>query len=169
MGITIRPATPRDAGALLALKRSYIDGTTTIPLYVDEYNNTVHDEQQLIERYITEANSVLLVAERDGALIGNLDLSGNQRRKLYHVAMLGMGVANSWQGKGVGSLLMDAAVEWAEADTHLKIVYLDVYSTNIAAIKLYKKFGFTVCGEIKAYFAGGVMADKISMVYYTTS
>ncbi|MES2486230.1 MAG: hypothetical protein V4581_09840 [Bacteroidota bacterium] len=91
--ITIRKAHPADAEKLLALKRSYIKNTTTIPLYLEECRTDPDEEQQLIKRYVAEANSILLVAEHDGQLIGNLDLTGNQRKKLYHTAMLGMGVA----------------------------------------------------------------------------
>jgi len=166
MDIVIREARPEDAAALLALKRSYIEGTTTIPLYTDEYKNDAAQEQQLIERYLAETNSVLLVAEKDGELIGNLDLTGNQRRKLHHTAMLGMGVANDWQGKGVGSLLMKAALEWAATNTILKIIWLEVYSTNMAGIRLYEKFGFEQCGLMKGFFADAIAIDKISMVYY---
>jgi RimJ/RimL family protein N-acetyltransferase len=166
MGIVIREAQPDDAAALLALKQSYIEGTTSIPLYLDEYKNTAGQEEQLIKRYLAEANSVLFVAENNGQLIGNLDLTGNQRRKLYHTAMLGMGVAYKWQGKGVGTLLMDAALQWAAENASLSIIWLEVYSTNIAGIKLYEKFRFERCGLMKAFFAEATPADKISMIHY---
>ena len=164
--ITIRKAQPADAEKLLALKRSYIENTTSIPLYLEECRTNPYEERQLIKRYIAEANSILLVAEHDGQLIGNLDLTGNQRKKLYHTAMLGMGVAYTWHGKGIGTLLMRAALEWAHANSYIKIIWLEVYSTNIAGIKLYQNFKFECCGIMKNFFQETIISDKISMIFY---
>jgi len=161
--IIIRPARESDALNLLLLKKGYIKGTTSIPLFADEYKNTAEDEAALIERYINEDNSILLVAEHDGQLIGNLDLTGNQRKKLYHTGMIGMGIANEWQNKGVGRLLMKKALQWAEEASPLTIIWLEVYSTNGGGIRLYEKHGFESCGLIKNFFMD---ADKITMVKY---
>ncbi len=166
MTITIRQAQPEDAQSLLSLKKSYIDGSTTVPLYIDEYKNDEAQERALIERYLAEANSVLLVAECDGQLIGNLDLTGNQRRKLYHTGMIGMGVAKGWQGKGVGSLLMQAVINRAKDNGLLKIIWLEVYADNMAGLALYKKFGFEHCGTMKGFIMEAAPIDKIAMVLY---
>lgn len=166
MDIIIRPAQPEDALNLLNLKKSYIEGSTTIPLYIDEYKNNEAQERALIERYLSESNSILLVAEHNGKLIGNLDLTGNQRRKLYHTGMVGMGIANNWQGKGVGSLLMEAVLNWAKANDYVKIIWLEVYATNTAGLNLYKKYGFEQCGFIKGFAMEDVPTDKIAMVLY---
>jgi RimJ/RimL family protein N-acetyltransferase len=165
-GIIIREAVANDAEALIALKKSYIQGTTTIPLYEDEYLNTVADEAALIERLHASANCVLLVAEHDGQLIGNLDIHGSPRRKLAHTAMLGMGVATDWQNKKVGSLLMEGAIKWALNDTPVKLIWLEVYSINEGGKRLYEKFGFAECGTVKDFFREDVVCDKISMVKY---
>ncbi|MFP9098010.1 GNAT family N-acetyltransferase [Flavobacterium sp. RHBU_24] len=165
-GIVIREAKAIDAEALIALKKSYIRGTTTIPLYEDEYTNTIADESALIARFQASPNSVLLVAEHDGRLIGNLDITGSPRRKLAHTAMLGMGVATHWQNKKVGSLLMEAAVKWALNGTPLKLIWLELYSINYAGRRLYEKFGFSECGTVKDFFQEEVVCDKISMVKY---
>ena len=85
--IIIRPAVPDDAAKLLELKKSYIKNTRTIPMYEYEYKNTIQQEKELIEKYIEQDNSLLLVAEQDNQLIGNLDLTGSLRRKMHHIAI----------------------------------------------------------------------------------
>ena len=165
MTIIVRNAVEEDAPALIALKKGYIKGTTSIPLYEDEYRNTPIQEAELIIKYNNEENSVLLVAECDGELIGNIDITGNQRRKLFHTAMVGMGIANEWQNKGIGSCLMDSALK-AMSKTPVGIVWLEVYSTNIGGLILYEKFGFEQCGIIKNFFNEAVAIDKITMVKY---
>lgn len=162
--IIIREADENDALQLIELKKSYIRNTTSIPLYEYEYRNDIQMEKEWIGKF-REANSILLVAEHANKLIGNLDLTGNQRKKLYHTGMIGMGIANEWQNRKIGSMLMESALTWA-IESPLSIVWLEVYSTNKAGCKLYKKFGFEECGIIKGFFKEENPADKITMVKY---
>lgn len=162
--VVIREATEDDASALIALKKSYIKNTTSIPLYDFEYKNDISMEKEWINKFITEGNSLLLVAEHDNKLIGNIDLHGNQRKKLFHTGMIGMGIANEWQNKKIGSFLMDGVMKWAVNKSPLSIIWLEVYSTNTGGIKLYEKFGFEQCGLIRNFFEEENPADKITMV-----
>lgn len=164
--IVIRHATLKDAAALIHLKKGYIKETTSIPLYVYEYTNTIVQEQEWIDKFIMQDNCALFVAEHNGALIGNLDLTGSPRQKLAHTAMLGMGVAWNWQNKKIGTLLMEAAMDWAAKNSIVSIVWLEVYSTNTGGRKLYQNFGFEECGIMKNFFNEEVSADKISMIKY---
>ena len=163
--IIIRNGKIEDAPALIKLKKSYIKDTTSIPLYEDEYKNGILEETAWINRFGNEENSLLLVAEYNSNLIGNIDLNGNQRRKLYHTAMIGMGIAYDWHNKKIGSLLMECTIKWA-LTSNVKIIWLEVYSTNTGGIKLYEKFGFEECGIIKNFFEKENPADKITMVKY---
>lgn len=163
--ILIRTAQEADAEKLLRLKLGYIKNTTSIPLYEHEYTNTPEDEAALIERYQNQENSTLLVAEYNNELIGNIDITGNQRQKLYHTGMIGMGIAHAWQNRKIGSMLLHDAIHWAKEQSPLAILWLEVYSTNMAGRKLYKKFGFEECGIIENFFKEEQPADKITMVY----
>jgi len=164
--ITIRQACEDDALQLIELKKSYIKGTRSIPLYEYEYKNDIQTEKELISRFRHEPNSLLLVAEHANNLIGNIDLSGSQRKKLFHTGMIGMGIAKEWQNKKIGSYLMESLLLWAAELSPLKIIWLDVYSTNTSGIRLYEKFGFEHTGIIKNFFMEEVPADKITMVKY---
>jgi len=65
-----------------------------------------------------------------------------------HVGQIGMAVRDDWQGKGVGSALMDAAIDLAENWLNLTRLELDVFTDNEPAIHLYKKFGFSIEGTL---------------------
>ena len=162
--VIIREATEDDALSLIELKKSYIKNTTSIPLYDFEYKNNIQMERDWIRRFISEANSLLLVAENGNRLIGNIDLNGNQRKKLFHTGMIGMGIAYEWQNRKIGSFLMESVMKWAKNKSPLRVVWLEVYSTNTGGIKLYQKFGFEQCGLIKNFFEAENPADKITMV-----
>jgi ribosomal protein S18 acetylase RimI-like enzyme len=162
--VIIREANEDDALNLIELKKSYIKNTTSIPLYEFEYKNDIQMEREWISRFISEANSLLLVAEHGNKLIGNIDLHGNQRKKLFHTGMIGMGIAYEWQNRKIGSFLMQNLMQWAMNKSPLNIIWLEVYSTNMGGIKLYQKFGFEQCGLIKNFFETENPADKITMV-----
>ncbi|MGK0317279.1 MAG: RimJ/RimL family protein N-acetyltransferase [Saprospiraceae bacterium] len=166
--IIIRPAESKDAESLLKLKLQYLRNTKTIPLFEDEYKNSIEEESALIDMLSKEKNSCLIVAEYEGQLIGNIDIKGNQRRKLIHTGMLGMGVAEKWQGLGIGSFLMREAIKWIDENEHLEIIWLEVYDSNYPGKILYGKMRFQECGRIKGFFKeSGQLIDNITMVYHS--
>ena len=106
----------------------------------------------------------LLVAEVDGQVVGILGLHV-KRNRMSHVAGLGMGVRDDHQGSGIGTRLMEAALELAFKWLNLRRVELQVYTDNARAIHLYKKFGFSIEGTHKAFaFRDGAYVDAYSMV-----
>ncbi|QYJ67963.1 GNAT family N-acetyltransferase [Flavobacterium litorale] len=163
--ITVRNGITADAAKLLALKKKYLKDCNTIPLFDYEYKNTVAQEAELIAKYTAEENSLLLVAEYNGQLIGNIDITGNQREKLFHTAVLGMGIGTTWQNKGIGSCIMQSALK-AMVNTPVTIVWLEVYASNNKGLRLYEKYGFETCGTIKNFFNETIPVDKITMVKY---
>jgi RimJ/RimL family protein N-acetyltransferase len=54
---------------------------------------------------------------------------------------IGMFVAADWRGRGVGTALVVAAIDWARARGLHKLT-LSVFPHNEAGIALYRKFGF---------------------------
>ena len=85
------------------------------------------------------ATDYLLVAEVDGAVVGNLGLhaaSTSPRRK--HAASIGMSVHDDWHNRGVGSALMSAALDIADNWHNYLRPELTVYTDNAAALRLYR-------------------------------
>jgi RimJ/RimL family protein N-acetyltransferase len=162
--IKIRLAKVADAQAILNLKRGYIENTTTLPLTLDEYPNDIKKEAKLIKNYEESENSIFLVAEYEGQLIGNIDLTGNKRKKMFHTAMIGMGINENWRNQGLGKILIKNTLDWAKNHSKIEIVWLDVYSSNSLGVHLYKNMGFIVNGIIKGFFKeGNDYMDKMHM------
>jgi RimJ/RimL family protein N-acetyltransferase len=82
-----------------------------------------------------------LVAVADDELVGFLFVDES-----FGFGELGMMVDAEWRGRGVGSALVAAAIEWARARGLHKLV-LGVFPHNTAAIALYRKFGFVEEGR----------------------
>ena len=106
-----------------------------------------------------------LVACADGEVVGQFGLHTSPNRpRRRHVGQIGMAVRDDWQGKGVGSALMQAAIDLADKWLNLTRLELDVYTDNEPAIKLYRKFGFTVEGTAINYaFRDGQFVDVYLM------
>lgn len=162
--ITIRIPEQKDAQAVLDLKRGYIKNTSTLPLTLEEYPNDLEKERQVIREYAKSENSILLVAECNNELIGNIDLTGNKRSKMSHTAMLGMGIHENWRNQGLGKILIQSAIDWAKKDSKLEIIWLDVYASNAIGYNLYEKMGFEISGTVKDFFKqGDAYIDKVHM------
>lgn len=162
--LLIREASPADAKQLLALKLEYLKNTNTIPLFDYEYSNTIKEEEDLIQNLHQHPNSLLLVAESEGNIIGNIDLTGSWRKKMQHTAMIGMGIHTQWQNQGIGTLLIQNVLEWSKQNEIVKVLWLEVYATNLNGIALYRKMGFKESGNIANFFLEeGKYIDKITM------
>jgi putative acetyltransferase len=107
------------------------------------------------------ALDIMLVAERGGIVLGHAGLLGVAALRRRHAAGLGISVARSAQGQGVGTALMAALVDWADNWAQLLRLELTVFTDNVAAIALYRKFGFEVEGTLRGYaMRDGVYADS---------
>ena len=106
-----------------------------------------------------------LVACANSEVVGELGLETYPtlwRRR--HVGQIGMAVRDDWQGKGVGTALMEAVLDLAENWLNLTRIELSVYTDNAAGVALYKKFGFEIEGTHHRYaFRNGEYVDAYSM------
>ncbi|HEX6491715.1 MAG TPA: GNAT family N-acetyltransferase [Gaiellaceae bacterium] len=92
---------------------------------------------ELITASLEGETGTALVAEAEEAIVGNLGLHAAGPDSVW----LGMSVARGWRGRGVGSALLEAALDWA-CGRGFRQVSLEVFPHNEAAISLYRKFGF---------------------------
>lgn len=113
----------------------------------------------------TATSDYILVCEADGEVVGNCGLlatSTSPRRR--HAGSVGMSVRDDWQGKGVGTALLAAAIDLADNWFAYRRLELTVYTDNAAALALYRKFGFEVEGTLRQYaLRDGVLVDAYTM------
>ena len=69
----------------------------------------------------------------EGKVVGHLGLETHPNRwRRRHVGYIGMAVRDDWQGRGVGTALMEAALDLADKWLNLKRIELQVYTDNVA-------------------------------------
>lgn len=100
------------------------------------------------------------VAVADGAIVGTIHVEVSR----FGFADLAMLVDRGWRGRGVGTALVLAAVDWARAEGLHKLC-LEVFAHNAPAIALYRKCGFVDEGRrVRQYRrANGEIWDAILM------
>jgi putative acetyltransferase len=110
-----------------------------------------------------------LVACVGDEVVGSLSLSTYpQRPRRRHVGRIAMAVRDDWQGKGIGTTLMQAAVDLADNWLNLTRLELTVFVDNEPAIRLYEKFSFATEGKLVRFaFRDGQYVDSFMMARVT--
>lgn len=149
--VRIRQAEPEDAADLIAYFRHiFAEPGINLITEVDEFAPTVEAESRIIRDFARAANSLFLVAESNGQIVGQLTLEGGRRRNVRHAAVLGITVARDWRGQGIGHRLLERAIHWARSEGHLTRIELHVFARNEGAIHLYRALGFELEGRRRA-------------------
>lgn len=162
--VVLRTALPADAGAIVRYTRELSATTDQIVTQPDEVLTEARMRKRLSEMARGGA-SLWLLADHDGTIVGDCALRAGERRKLAHVALMGMGVADGWRGAGLGRAMLAAALEWARAHPALLRVELGVLATNPPAIALYESLGFEREGveRWRIRQPDGTLVDEIRM------
>jgi ribosomal protein S18 acetylase RimI-like enzyme len=143
--VQIREATPDDGGALLALKRALDRETNFMLLEPDERTTTEAEVADQLRRVTAQSNSVVLVADAVGHLVGYVEAIGGGVRRNRHTAHVVIGVRQASARRGVGGRLLSELEQWARANS-LRRLELTVMIHNELAVGLYRKMGYVVEG-----------------------
>ncbi len=149
--ISVRPAEDgdrRSLALLLAAVAEERDGIAAEPPI---------DVERLATSWTIDAT---VVAVAEGVIVGEVRVDPSW----MGFGEIGMMVAADWRGRGVGTALVAAAVQWARARGLHKLA-LSVFPHNDVAIALYRKFGFVEEGRLVQHVrrADGELWDLIEM------
>jgi putative acetyltransferase len=113
----------------------------------------------------TSAHGYLLVAALGRTLGGALALRAFDGPLRRHAAEIErVAVDQAWQGRGIASSLVAAALDLADNWLGALRVELHVRADNQAAIALYRKFGFRKEGLLRGFaYRDGAYADCLAM------
>ena len=137
-GARVRRAGPRDLDALLELEHRVFA--------------TDRLSRRSLRHLLHAPTAEVLVAEADGRFAGTaivLFRAGSRLARLYSVA-----VAPHMGGRGIASLLLDAAEDRARA-RKCRAIRLEVHETNHRAISRYHKSGYREFGRYPTYYEDG--------------
>jgi RimJ/RimL family protein N-acetyltransferase len=163
-GFVIRVAEPGDAPALVELANAV--GAEPEGWLITTTNwRSAADERRYLKSLRRYPHAAVFVAEAAEGIVGRLSVGRDPHPASHHVADVGLMVARSHRRRGVGSALLEAAVEWARSRGVHKLE-LHVFPHNEAAILLYERFGFEREGFRKRHYRRpDGYVDAILMAY----
>lgn len=165
--VLIRPTCAEDALAYRALRLAALQQHPEV--YGADYGERAASPRSywhdLVQRGAGGPTGVTFVAAANDELIGMTNVVCSTNGKLKHSASLhGVYVQAPWRGAGIADALVQACLAWAR-EHGVRVVKLGVVTTNAAAIKLYRRCGFSVYGvEPEGIFWNGSYYDELMMV-----
>jgi ribosomal protein S18 acetylase RimI-like enzyme len=162
--VVIREATIHDAAEMIQCIKTYISESPYMVMLPEEFSLTLHQGREWIHAFIEADNSLLIVAEKNGTILGNLDITGAKRNRILHNGLVGMGMLPECRQNGLGSILLQAGIDWAKRNPYLERLWLQVIADNEPAIKLYKKHGFIQEGLQKNFIRTGENSYADNMI-----
>ena len=163
--VTIRGATEDDSENLLSCMKVIFDDGEGVVLLPEEFKRTAEKQREVIREHLTGEQSLLLLAIVDSTIVGMLDFATPKGKRFSHTGTFGMTLLPAFRSLGLGSILMDALIRWAESMPRLEKINLLVLASNERAISLYRKFGFVEEGRKRreVMLREGVYDDNVLM------
>lgn len=150
--IVIRKATGKDAEALIEYLEIIGGESDFLTFGAGEFGASVELEKQFISNALSRKNSLFIIAEVNGKVVGNLNFTGGPRQRTFHSGEFGVSVLKEYWGKGFGEQLIKYLINWSKEGGMIRKINLRVRTDNNRGIKLYKKLGFFEEGIIKRDF-----------------
>ncbi|RQH03569.1 GNAT family N-acetyltransferase [Natrarchaeobius oligotrophus] len=138
--VTIRPARQEDLTGIVGAIRRVVEEMTYIEA---ESVADALDHEDVLLRHNDLESRMFFVATVDGDVVGWAHLHVPKLEKLSHTTELTVGVLEVYRGVGIGTELLERALEWARSSGQEK-VYQSVPSTNEGAIAFFEDRGWTI-------------------------
>lgn len=142
--IIIRPMSPGDVDEILEIEKKSFKMPWSKAAFLAELANPF---------------SYKFVAVEDKRVVGYIVLW--DYNVAFHIANIA--VHPERRRRGIGSMLLKKALELAK-EMGIKSIYLEVRESNVAAQKLYEKFGFYRIGLKRNYYRDGENAVEMKKV-----
>lgn len=155
MNYLIREANIEDAENVIEYIKIVSDETDFLISDSSERNFTVKKEKEFLQNMQKSIIEKMFLCEIENKIVGICSIEGVNKIRIKHRVDLAITVLKNYWGNKIGEKLIDYAIEYCKSNS-IKKIELTVRIDNERALKLYKKFGFEIEGEIKKfiYFGG---------------
>jgi RimJ/RimL family protein N-acetyltransferase len=157
--ILLRASTPDDAPSLSVC----VDAVARERRYLANICGFTAEQTRSYLISLAESGGVQILALDEKEVVGWCDVTPLPFEGLRHVGRLGMGLLPGYRGQGLGRRLLREVLNRVFANGLLR-VELEVFASNIVAIRLYEQEHFVIEGrKRRARILDGVKDDVIVM------
>lgn len=132
---------------------------------------TLESESKWLEERLNQIKNkkaVHLLAFYNDKLVGATEIHMMDKTE-KHIGILGISISKDFRGNGLGKLLVELILKEAKRKIlAIKIVTLQVYSTNDIAKNLYEKIGFVDYGLLPNGIIRGEKLEDTVLMYKNT-
>ena len=158
-GLLIREAVPEDAPVLLRYVHQISHESDFLSFGPGEFELSEEEEAGFLKSSLEASHRIYFIAFDGHQVVGTVNFSAGVRPRVRHTGELGLSVAKSHWGRGIGTQLMQHLISWAEAHAEINRLQLHVRVDNVRAIRLYERLGFEREGTV-------LRAMKIGDTYF---
>jgi RimJ/RimL family protein N-acetyltransferase len=162
--ITLRPATPDDAAGIIktlkspAQERSYV--------LTEQVGKSIQSERNYLSLLNTQRN-LMLAATSDDEVVGVLAIMQAEEGRMKEplkAGHIGLHIAEAFRGLGIGTHMLDYAVEWA-VEHGFKILDACIFTSNMVSLGIFEKAGFKEeCGKTRTVRFGRECVAEVYVV-----
>jgi len=143
---TIRKADENDLEAMVKLWIEFIDFHKEFDVYFSRSNDGHEEFKKSIAERINDASSCILVAEKDGEIIGFSTAAILKNSPIFatkdYGVIMSFAVTTKYRRKGIGERMLKKVIDWFRAQgTHRVEIRASVF--NKVSIDFWKKHNFT--------------------------
>lgn len=150
MNYLIREANIEDAENVIEYIKIVSDETDFLISDSSERNFTVRKEKEFLQNIQSSILEKIFLFEIENKIVGMCSIEGINKIRIKHRVDLAITVLKNYWGNKIGEKLIDYAIDYCKSNS-IKKIELTVRIDNERALKLYKKFGFEIEGEIKKF------------------
>jgi RimJ/RimL family protein N-acetyltransferase len=137
--VTLRPARPEDAAAIIAAVRSSSQERSYVLMEI--YGRDAAAQQKYLKG-LDRGHNLFLVATVNDQIVGMLALIDTLLCGATEPALaVGVHLVRDWRGRGIGSAMLRYGMRWAREHGYRRLE-ADIFTTNKRSIHIFKKAGF---------------------------
>jgi len=144
--VQIRPASPDDWPALWPIVKAIVDAGETYAWH------PTPTAEQMKSLWFEPPPWQVIVAERDGEVVGTAKFGPNRPGRGAHVATASFMVSSDHQGLGIGRRLGEFVIAAARDAGYAGMQFNAVVETNRGAVALWQSLGFEIIGTVPQAF-----------------
>ena len=137
--LLIREAEPDDAAELVTFLNRVSLETDFTSLDREGILLTDAEMELFLDKQARSENQITLLALLNDEIAGLVNITADQRKRVRHIGDLFIVIGKKYWNNGLGSLLLEEVVEWAQASGILRRLQLTVQTRNQAAVHLYQE------------------------------